>query len=235
VPVFNEVKMEPWEEHAMNMEATVRFNGSLDTLYISSRQILKGWGASAYRPIYTFLPQDKQQEANIEIIRTVANSSDVSNIRVENTALTDYFSNKPLVIAGDIRSSSLIERAGNKILVKIGEIIGPQEEMYQEKPRQLPVELDFPHMLERKIVFKIPYGYRVKNPGDLNFDITHKRGQQVTMGFESSYSIEGDLLTVIIRESYREMQYPLSAFEDFKNVINAAADFNKVVLVLEKE
>ena len=45
----------------------------------------------------------------------------------------------------------MVERAGSKILVKVGELIGPQSEMYQEKPRQFPVQLPFPHTLERNI------------------------------------------------------------------------------------
>ncbi len=36
-------------------------------------------------------------------------------------------------------------------------------------------------------------------------------------------------------ETYHEIKYPLGLFETFKKVINAAADFNKVVLVLEKK
>ncbi len=36
-------------------------------------------------------------------------------------------------------------------------------------------------------------------------------------------------------EEYRRVSYPLSQYEDFKKVINASADFNKVVLVLQKK
>jgi hypothetical protein len=217
------------------MEARVKFDATLDTLLISSRQILKGYGAASYRPIYTFLPKDKQDEANREIIKAVSNSTDITNISVENPALKDYFNNKPLVISGDIRSTELLENAGNKILFKLGEIIGPQAEMYQEKPRQLPIELDYPHVLERKISFQIPAGYTVKNLKDINFDISYKNGNDISMGFISNYTQEGDLVTVLVQEIYRDLRYPITQFENFKKVINAAADFNKVVLVLEKK
>jgi hypothetical protein len=235
IPVFNIVGMEPYEEHAINMEAVVKFDETLDTLLISSKQILKGYGAAAYRPIYTFLPKDKQDEANRDIIKSVANSSDISNVKVENAHLKDYFSNKPLVIGGDIKSTELLESAGNKILFKIGEIIGPQAEMYQEKPRQLPIELDYPHVLDRKISFEIPSGYSVKNLKDLNFDISFKKGENISMGFLSSYTVDGNTVTVTVSEIYRDLKYPITEFENFKKVINAAADFNKVVLVLEKK
>lgn len=234
-PVFNTVTMEAYDEHAINMEAIVKFNETLDALHISSKQILKGYGAASYRPIYTFLPKDKQDEANKDIIRAVANSEDITNITVSNPSLKDYFDNKPLIIAGEIKTTELLENAGNKILFKIGEIIGPQAEMYQEKPRQLPIELDYPHVLERKIVVEIPQGYAVKNLDDLNFDISYKSNNGISMAFLSSYKQEGQTLTVTVQEIYRDLRYPITAFEDFKKVINAAADFNKVMLVLEKK
>jgi hypothetical protein len=207
----------------------------MDTLLINSRQILKGYGASAYRPIYTFFPKDKQNEANIEIIKAVAKSSNISNIKIENSKLTDFADNKPLVIGADIKSTELVERAGNKILFKVGELIGPQAEMYQEKPRKLPIELEYPHVLERKISFTIPDGYSVKNINDLNMDIEHKDGDKMTMGFVSKFTQTGNVVNILVTESYMSLQYPLNQFEDFKKVINAAADFNKITLVLEKK
>ncbi len=235
IPVFNNVGMEPYEEHAINMEAVVKFDATLDTLLVSSKQILKGYGAAPYRPIYTFLPKDKQDEANITIIKAVANSNNITNVTVENHQLKDYFNNKPLVIGADIKSTELLEKAGNKILFKLGEIIGPQAEMYQEKPRQLPIELDYPHVLERKISFEIPEGYVVKNLKDLNFNISFKKGENISMGFLSEYSVSGNVVTINVSEIYKDLKYPITEFENFKEVINAAADFNKVVLVLEKK
>jgi hypothetical protein len=176
----------------------------------------------------------KQDEANFEIIKSIAKSTDITNIRVENTLLTDYADNKPFSISADIKSYDMIEHAGNKVLLKIGEIIGPQAEMYQEKPRQLPIELPYPHSLNRKITLQIPDGYKVKNLKDLNLSVLHKDAEDETMSFISSYKEDGNLVTINVEENYRKLQYPLSQFEDFKKVINASADFNKVVLILEK-
>jgi hypothetical protein len=120
------------------------------------------------------------------------------------------------------------------VLLKIGEIIGPQVEMYQVKPRQLPIELPYPHVLNRIITLEIPKGYRIKNLTDLNISIEHKDDNEMTMGFVSGYQQSGDVVTINIYETYKKMSYPISQFEDFKKVINASADFNKVVLVLEK-
>jgi len=55
------------------------------------------------------------------------------------------------------------------------------------------------------------------------------------MGFTSTYKIEGNTLSISVREEYRLVQYPLSIYEQYKTIINAAADFNKIVLILEKK
>ncbi len=234
IGVFKKVEIIPFEHHAHNMDVTIKFNRSMDTLLLNSRQYLMGYSATELRPIYAFLPKDKQDEANISIVKSVANSTDITNIKVENVLLTDVEDSKPYTISADIKSTELLENAGNKILFKVGEVIGPQVEMYQEKPRQLPIELPYPHVLNRVIKMEIPEGYQVKNLNDININIEHKEEGLVTMGFVSSYEKEGNIVTIKIFETYRNTSYPLSQFEIFKKVINASADFNKVVLVLEK-
>lgn len=235
IGTFGKIPIEPFDQHALNIEADVHFNSDLDTTIVQSKQIFKGYGANGYRPIYHFLPADKQAEANKQIVQDIAGDEDISNINVENAAFTDYFDNKPLIISADVKSTEVIERAGNKVLFKVGVLIGPQEQMYQEKPRRLPAELPFPHVLNRKIVLHIPDGYTVKNLNDVNMNVEYKEAGVTTMGFVSSYTENDHVVTISINETYRQIKYPLSEFEDFKKVINASADFNKVVLILDKK
>jgi Domain of Unknown Function with PDB structure (DUF3857) len=232
---FDDVPIEAFENNAHNMEVHAKLDASGDSLIIESKQILKGYGAEGYRPIWAFLTKDKQEEAVKDIIQNVAKSQNIQNIKTENTSLTDCWDNKPLIISGTIHTAELLERAGDKILFKLGELIGNQEQMYQEKPRQLPAELPYAHVLERKISFDIPQGYAIKNLDDINLDVEYKKDNVVTMGFVSSYKIVNNVLEVYILETYRELKYPLSEFETFKKVINTSADFNKIVLLLEKK
>ena len=161
----------------------------------------------------------------------MARSENIQDIKCENTGFIDFWDNKPLIIGGTIHTGEPIERAGNKILLKLGELIGRQEEMYQEKPRQLPADVGYAHILERKINFEIPAGYNIKNPEALNMDIQVKKEGKTSMGFVSNYTLEKNQLKLYILESYNELTYPLYEFENFKRVINAAADFNKICLL----
>jgi len=73
----------------------------------------------------------------------------------------------------------------------------------------------------------------VKNPEDLVFNITPDT-QNNSAGFVSSYELKGNQLVVTVFEYYNETSYPVSQYFIYENVMNAAADFNKVVLVMDK-
>ena len=57
----------------------------------------------------------------------------------------------------------------------------------------------------------------------------------MTMGFVSTHKQVGNMVEIEVTESYKRLKYPLTEFENFVKVINAAADFNKVIMVLEKK
>jgi hypothetical protein len=233
---FDTIPLQSFEKSASNIYVKIVFNATMDSLMLHSKQTLLGYSAASYRPAYRFLPKDKQDDFTKDIIKSIANSDLISNIKTENTAMTDGSKNLPLNIIADISTAELIEKAGNKILLKVGEVIGPQVELYQEKKRQLPVLIQYPHVLDREIKFTIPAGYQVKNLQDVNFNVTDKSTEgHESMGFISSYSLNNSELVITIHEFYKSIFYPVSRFEEYRKVVNAAADFNKVVLVLEKK
>jgi hypothetical protein len=67
----------------------------------------------------------------------------------------------------------------------------------------------------------------------MNFAVVQD-GKEV-IAFKSTYTYENNILKISNVEYYNVMNLPLEQYEAFKNVVNAAADFNKIVLVLEKK
>jgi hypothetical protein len=235
---FGEVRpisLEDYTRSVINTEADVELNKSTDTLLVKVSQIYSGYSAAPYKAIFNFSSDENKKRITKEMIKFGTNSENIVSSKMENHDFESYNQNKPFILSATVKANELVERAGNKIIIKIGDIIGPQVEMYQEKPRQFPMEIDYPHILERKINFTIPDGYTIKNLDDLNINHTYQDKGQTTMGFTSSYKLENNLVKIVILEEYRRANYPLAQFEDFKKVINAAADFNKVALVLEKK
>jgi hypothetical protein len=227
------IKGEDYRWSGNNIDAKISLKPGLDTLRIHTRQSYSGYSSIFYRASFNFSTDEQQQLLVKEMSRFGTKSERVINSKIENKEMEHYHDNKPFVLDLVVDASELVERAGNKILVKIGEIMGPQVEMYQEKPRQFDIDVNYPHILARTIEFTIHDGYKVKNPDDLIINKVVKEDGEVTMGFESSYKLEGNLLKVSIIEQYCRLQYPIEQYEQFKEIINAAADFNKVTLVLE--
>jgi hypothetical protein len=42
-------------------------------------------------------------------------------------------------------------------------------------------------------------------------------------------------VVVKVHEDYKSIYYPKVKFQDFRKVVNAAADFNKIIVVFEKQ
>ena len=140
---------------------------------------------------------------------------------------------KPFVVKFDISSEYFVEKKGDKYLFKLGDLIGPQMEMQQEKKRILPLEAEFNRSYYRTIKIHIPEGYQISNLEDIIIKNSYTTKDKELFIFDSYYTLEGNVLTVIADEHYRETFVAPEIFEAYRTVINSAADFNKVTLVLE--
>ena len=56
--------------------------------------------------------------------------------------------------------------------------------------------------------------------------------QKVVMHFQSDYTYEGNTLTITAKEEYEILSLDKSHYPQYQKVVNSAADFNKIVLVL---
>ena len=112
-------------------------------------------------------------------------------------------------------------------------LIGPQANLYNSNERKLPVEIEHLKEYNRVITFEIPTGYSVKNLNDLNLSVQPEFNNK-TMGFVSTYDVKDNTLIVTVKEWYGTIIIPVSEYKSYENVVNAAADFNKLVVVLQK-
>lgn len=195
-----------------------------------------GYSAKSLQPIFPLLDEDIKKEISENLMKFLDEEAKVLEFDVHNIEEAD-FGVKPLVLEAKIESQKLVQKAGDKILVKAGILIGPQAEMYKdetEEERKLPIESQNTRTYFRELKFTLPEGFVVENLDDLKIDIVKEFEGEQSIGFQSSYVLEGNQLTVTIHEWYNEIRYPASFFEPYREVINAAADFNKVVLVLKK-
>ena len=217
-----------------DIDIEITFPESLDEANLKVRREMGGYSAVFIQPYYSFIPEDRKQETMESLVKLSAEDASFNALNVENGEANLSPLDKPFVVSADINTSSIIERAGRKYLLKLGEVIGPQSELYQDNERQTDVENDFNRSYDRDIKVTIPDGYRIKNADDINIEVFHKIDGDKVFYFKSSYELSDNVLTVSVDEHYKIIDCPKDDFEHFREVINAAADFNKVILVLEK-
>ena len=146
---------------------------------------------------------------------------------------SELFGVKPLQFIVDFTTEAFVEKAGRKYLFKLGDLIGQQVQLYQEKERVLPLEEQFHRSYFRTLTINIPEGYKITNLDDINIDNSYAKNDKELFSFKSSYQLKGSTLTVTADEHYRENIITVAMYEEYRTVINSAADFNKLVLLLE--
>ncbi len=221
------------EESVDKMILDVSFDTDDITLNtIKLDRSLSGYYAMYLQPFMKVIPQENKTKLLEDFAKRLDESAVIKNKEMKN-ADPALFGVKPLQFIINFESESFVERAGNRYLFKVGELIGRQIEMYQENERQLPLENEFTRTYYRTINIKIPEGYRVANADDININHSlSKDGKEVLM-FKSFYEMNGDTLKITADEFYKINKISKENFEDYRKVINSAADFNKVTLILE--
>ncbi len=213
------------------VEATISFDEEMNVT-VDAVHSFSGYGASSLREAFVFIEKEKEPELVQSLVSIAENKEAVTSYTIENAELENYATAKPLLVKSTINAPHLLESAGAKLLLKVGDVLGPQAQLYSDEKRVLPISMPFAHMLDRKIVINIPDGYKVANAAAAKMNVKDKAE---TMGFVSDYTLDGNKMTINIHEYYSKSDYPASEIEAFRSVINAAADFNKVTLVLERK
>lgn len=221
-----------WSSNSDNINMTVSFSPQLTSNTVNVERSFTGYEAEYYKTGCLILDNDRKQDLLNSTIKYFAEDAKITSIDISG-ANTDYTSwQKPFIVKSTFTTSSYIESAGNAVLFSVGDLIGPQTELYDEKQRVSEVVNDYNRGYLREIDVQIPEGYLIKNPDDLIIKKQAFDNNKLVYNFVSGYTLSGQDLKIQINEFYDQLDYPVDKFEDFRKVVNASADWNKIVLVL---
>jgi len=236
VGAVRELPALPARASSHDMDVRVSFAPSLDRATVRLEQAFGGYQGLGLQAVYARLPPDKQPEVLRELQKGIVPDAEFTKTDVRNGEAGLNVLDKPFTVVSTLTSVGLLDKAGPRYLFKVGILIGPQTELYQQQARQYDVENSFNRQYIRRLEVELPAGYRVRNLKDLNLDVlTGPTTDAPAYYFHSGYEQQGQRLTVSIREGYEQVRWPKADFEAFRAVVNAAANFNKIVLVLEKQ
>lgn len=188
--------------------------------------------------IFTLITdEEKRKEILEEQVKRASKDAVVTKIKTKYTDINDHETvEKPVIVDAQLEVSKIIESAGEKTILKIGELIGEQSELYSDKPRQSKIVNFYPHMYTRIIVVHVPDGYTVKGLEKFVIKNLYQNPNGETtdsIGFESNYLLDGNTLTITCTEYYGFLEWPKEKYEQYRTVINSAADFNKLSIIFD--
>ncbi len=234
IPVFRYIPPLAYNQNITNLELEVTFPDDISYAIVDMKHIYGGEAAIPLKPYFEFLPERDKEAITDQFIKAIGENVEILEKTVYNTNLDTSAVAKPLTVAASLTYRSAVEKAGENYIFNIGKLIGEQVELYQKHTRQQIIDIEFAHELERTIRFTIPPGYVVKGLENLEINIEYSTDNEKSMGFISNYKVDGDIVDVHIYEYYTRTVYPMEQYEEFREVINAAADFNKISLLFEK-
>ncbi|WP_396174062.1 DUF3857 domain-containing protein [Flavobacterium sp.] len=215
------------------MDITADFTEDIENPKITTIVSFGGYSALNFQPIKDYVPADQFQKILKSIADNYTLDAEYTSLKTENDGV-EFIGKKPYIMKISFDGKELIQNAGGNYLFSVGKLIGSQMELYQENKRVLPIEIDHPHSYVRNIIIKLPKGTKTKNLEKFVMDFKTQINNKTVAGFISNYSEKDNTITIINNEFYNSVDYPLNKFEEYKNVINAAADFNKIVIILSK-
>ncbi|MFM1875285.1 MAG: hypothetical protein RL266_1022 [Bacteroidota bacterium] len=238
VSAVGEVKKIPETVHTENrhdLDVSVDMTEDVYNPKIHIKTEVSGYNAQYLQPIFQYLNSEQKEESLEGQLKYIDSEGKFTNV-VSSNDRSYHFGVKPMIIEGDLETNSFSEMVGNDVLFKVGMLIGPQMEMYQEEEseRTIDVESEFAREYKRVLTISLPEGYDLTNAETLKMDFRYSDDKGYEMAFVSDYELKDGKLVVNVHEYYKNQTYPKALFGEYKRVINAAADFNKLTIVLKK-
>lgn len=233
IGIIKYIKPVKVEETVDVMKVTIDFNKeNLTENSVNFNRAFSGYYAMNIQPFMHLIQGERKQDLIDSFIENITTELEITDRKLVNDE-SELFGLKPLQFIIDFTTEAFVEKAGRKYLFKIGDLIGPQIQLYQEKKRVLPLEEQFHRSYYRTLTINIPEGYKITNLDDINIDNSFSKNSKELFSFKSFYKLDGDKVTITADEHYRENIVDVSMYEEYRTVINSAADFNKIVLLLE--
>ena len=232
---FSEVTQFDKDFSQIKKNIKVNISKNLKKIKINESRSFSGYWAITNRN-YVYLSENEKTDFLIDFFTINGlNNKKVNKYEIRNFDISNNSFNNPLLINSTLTTSDLVEKKEGLIYLKIGKVIGQQSNLFEEKERINPIEINFPNSYDYNIKVNIPRGYRIVDFSELNKSKEYiSVDGNSTAKFHSKVTVNGDKLSINIKEYYKELRYNKKRYQEFREIINAAAKFYDSTILLEK-
>ncbi len=232
---FSEITLFDQDFSQIKKNIKVNISRNLNKIKIDESRSFSGYWAITNRN-YINLSETEKTDFLVDFFTINGlDNKKVSKYSIKNFDISHNTFNTPLEITSTISTSDLIEEKDGLIYLKIGKVIGLQSNLFEEKERINPIEINFPNSYDYNIKVNIPRGYKIVDFSELNKSKEYiSVDGNSTAKFISKATVHGNILNINIKEYYKELRYSKKRYQEFREVINAAAKFYESSLLIEK-
>ena len=208
---------------------------NLKKLKIKENRSFSGYWAIMNRN-YVSLSENEETDFLIDYFTINGlNNKKVTNYNIKNFNISNNSYNTPLRINSTITTTELVEEVDGLVYLKVGKVIGLQSNLFDDNKRINEIEINFPNSYEYQIEVEIPKGYRVLDYSELNKakEFISVDGS-ISAKFNSKATLNNNKINIVINEFYKNLRYDKGRYQEFREVINAAAKFYESTVILEQ-
>ena len=223
---FSEIIQSDKSYSRIKRNIKVEFERKLKKIVIDEYQEYSGHWATNNRSLLNFSDEEGLAAFKDYLTASGIENKKVINYEIINAELFQKNYNTPFIVNSKISTESLTTKIKNGYQVKIGNVIGMQSQLYEDIDRFHPIEITYPNQYDYRIIVKIPKGYSIEGLEGLVFNKSYisLMGNKICK-FESNYEINENELVISIQEYYKTLRYQKNRYNEFRDVINSAADF----------
>jgi len=232
---FSEITLFDQDFSQIKKNIEVNISRNLNKTKINESRLFSGYWAITNRN-YIYLSENEKTDFLVDFFTMNGlDNKKVSKYNIKNFDISHNTFNTPLEITSTISTSDLIEEKEGLTYLKIGKVIGLQSNLFDEKERINPIEINFPNSYDYNIKVNIPRGYKIVDFSELNKSKEYiSVDGNSTAKFLSKATVNGNVLNINIKEYYKELRYNKKRYQEFREVINAAAKFYESSVRIEK-
>ena len=232
---FSEITQSDKNFSEIKKKIEISIPKNLKKLKIKENRSFSGYWAIMNRN-YVSLSENEETDFLIDYFTINGlNNKNVTNYNIKNYDISNNSYNTPLRINSTITTTELVEEVDGLVYLKVGKVIGLQSNLFDDNKRINEIEINFPNSYEYQIEVEIPKGYRVSDYSELNKvkEFISVDGS-ISAKFNSKATLNNNKINIVINEFYKNLRYDKGRYQEFREVINAAAKFYESTVILEE-